>query len=91
MVAKLCIHNATIVSGSGTIPGGIIIGDDGKIARITAPGEAPVPANKVIDAGGYMLFPGFIDAHVHMRDPGAPHKEDFSSGTTSAACGGVLR
>ena len=89
MVAKLCIHNATIVSGSGTIPGGIIIGDDGKIARITAPGEAPVPANKVIDAGGYMLFPGFIDAHVHMRDPGAPHKEDFSSGTTSAACGGV--
>ena len=88
-MAKLCIHNATIVAAPGTNPGGIIIRDVLKIARITAPEEEPVPADNVIDAGGYMLFPGFIDAHVHMRDPGAPQKEDFSSGTASAACGGV--
>ena len=88
-MAKLCIYNAIIVSGSGTNSGGIIIGDDGKIARIMAPGEEPISADNVIDAGGFLLFPGFIDAHVHMRDPGAPHKENFSSGTTSAACGGV--
>jgi carbamoyl-phosphate synthase/aspartate carbamoyltransferase/dihydroorotase len=33
-------------------------------------------------------FPGFIDAHVHLRDPGATHKEDFSTGTKAAAAGG---
>lgn len=33
-------------------------------------------------------FPGFIDVHVHLRDPGATHKEDFVSGTRSALAGG---
>jgi dihydroorotase (multifunctional complex type) len=36
-----------------------------------------------------MLFPGFIDAHVHMRDPGQPQKEDFASGSAAGAIGGV--
>ena len=34
-------------------------------------------------------FPGFIDAHVHLRDPGATHKEDFYTGSRAAAKGGV--
>jgi carbamoyl-phosphate synthase / aspartate carbamoyltransferase / dihydroorotase len=34
-------------------------------------------------------LPGFIDVHVHFREPGATHKEDFSSGTASALAGGV--
>ena len=34
-------------------------------------------------------LPGLIDVHVHLRDPGATHKEDFSSGTASALAGGV--
>lgn len=34
-------------------------------------------------------LPGFIDVHVHLRDPGATHKEDFSSGTAAALAGGV--
>lgn len=33
-------------------------------------------------------FPGFIDAHVHLRDPGATHKEDFYTGTRAAVAGG---
>ena len=39
-----------------------------------------------------MLCPwssGLIDVHVHMRDPGACHKEDFASGTAAALAGGV--
>ncbi|MGB9898736.1 amidohydrolase family protein, partial [Thermanaerothrix sp.] len=34
-------------------------------------------------------LPGFIDPHVHMREPGATHKEDWYSGTAAALAGGV--
>jgi dihydroorotase (multifunctional complex type) len=43
----------------------------------------------VVDASGLLVLPGFIDSHVHFRDPGAPHKEDFLSGTRAALAGGV--
>lgn len=43
----------------------------------------------VIDAGGKYVMPGFIDLHVHLRDPGLTYKEDISTGTMAAAAGGV--
>ena len=55
-----------MVSGTGVKPGGIVINDDGRIERVTGPSEEPASAQNVIDAGGKMLFPGFVDAHVHM-------------------------
>jgi carbamoyl-phosphate synthase/aspartate carbamoyltransferase/dihydroorotase len=36
-----------------------------------------------------LKLPGFIDVHVHVREPGATHKEDFSSGTAAALAGGI--
>ncbi len=42
-----------------------------------------------IDADGKLLMPGAIDAHVHFREPGFPHKETWASGSRSAAGGGV--
>ena len=36
-------------------------------------------------------LPGMIDVHVHLREPGATHKEDYDSGTAAALAGGVLR
>lgn len=42
----------------------------------------------VVDAGGKILFPSFIDAHVHLRDPGFEWKENVSSGLEAAAHGG---
>jgi dihydroorotase len=42
-----------------------------------------------IDATGKLLLPGAIDAHVHFREPGFPHKETWASGSRSAAAGGV--
>lgn len=44
---------------------------------------------RIIDAGGNVLFPGFIDPHVHFDDPGFTFREDFETGTKSAAAGGV--
>lgn len=42
----------------------------------------------VIDLAGYVLCPGFVDVHVHLREPGQTHKEDIASGTRAAAAGG---
>jgi len=44
---------------------------------------------RTADFGDRLVLPGAVDAHVHFRDPGMTHKEDFLSGTTAAACGGV--
>ncbi len=87
-MALLAIHNARLVTETSERPGGIVIGDDGRIEALVEADVRP-DAETVIDAGGRLLFPGFIDAHVHMRDPGYPHKETFATGTMAAACGGV--
>ena len=42
-----------------------------------------------MSSGRVVRLPGLIDVHVHMREPGATHKEDFSSGTAAALAGGV--
>ncbi len=44
---------------------------------------------EVIDLHGKLLIPGCIDAHVHFNDPGFTDREDFTTGTTAAACGGI--
>ncbi len=57
---------------------------DGKIAEIGKSG----PAEKTLDARGLMVAPGFIDLHVHLREPGQWQKETIASGTAAAAAGG---
>ena len=87
-MALLAIHDARLVTETWERPGGIVVGDDGRIEALVEADARP-DAETVIDARGRLLFPGFIDAHVHMRDPGYPHKETFATGTMAAACGGV--
>lgn len=43
---------------------------------------------QVVDLAGKVLCPGFVDVHVHLRDPGQTHKEDLASGSAAAAAGG---
>jgi dihydroorotase len=53
--------------------------------------DAPVstdPDVERVDCAGMVLCPGFIDPHVHLREPGDAHKETFSSGLAAAAAGG---
>ncbi len=45
--------------------------------------------DRVLDVSGKRLFPGMIDAHVHFRQPGYPHKETWATGSRAAAAGGV--
>jgi dihydroorotase len=46
-------------------------------------------SRRSIDAKGKIIIPGLIDCHVHFREPGFEHKEDFFSGSKAAAAGGV--
>ena len=57
--------------------------------RITEMNENISANCEIIDAEGKVVLPGFIDMHVHLRDPGFTHKEDILSGCEAAAAGGV--
>ena len=66
-------------------PLSIGIDEAGRIAAI----KKTLRGDEAIDQGDALILPGCVDLHVHMRDPGLTHKEDFPSGTRSAAIGGV--
>ncbi len=59
---------------------------DGKVKAIGK--DLNDPAEKVIDATGLFVMPGFIDLHVHLREPGLEHKETIATGAAAAARGG---
>jgi len=61
------------------------IGENGKIVAV----KKSLRGDEEVDHGDSLILPGCVDLHVHMRDPGLTDKEDFPSGTRSAAMGGV--
>jgi dihydroorotase len=67
-------------------PGDILI-TDGKIAAVGSVKDVPDDA-RVVDCAGQVIAPGFVDIHVHLREPGQEHKETIATGTRSAAAGG---
>ena len=61
---------------------------DGRVAEIAAPNKIRGSADEKFDAKGLIVAPGFIDLHVHLREPGQSYKETIASGTAAAAAGG---
>ena len=59
--------------------------EDGKIADIS---KTPIKADETVDMKNNFVLPGFIDPHIHFRDPGLTQKEDFKTGSLAAANGG---
>lgn len=76
------IENCKLINKIGNFYVGI---KNGKIAKIS---KIPFEGGKKIDINRKLLLPGFIDPHVHFRDPGLTQKEDFKTGSESAANGG---
>jgi dihydroorotase len=61
---------------------------DGHVAEVAPPGKIRGSADEKFDARGLIVAPGFIDLHVHLREPGQGYKETIASGTAAAAAGG---
>jgi dihydroorotase len=61
---------------------------DGRVAEVALPNKIRGGADEKFDARGLIVAPGFIDLHVHLREPGQSYKETITSGTAAAAAGG---
>jgi len=64
-----------------------VLVEDGCIVKVVP--QIKEEAEQVLDAAGMYVMPGFIDLHVHLRDPGLTYKEDLATGGAAAARGGV--
>ncbi len=62
--------------------------DDGRVAEVAPPNKIRGRADEKFDARGLIVAPGFIDLHVHLREPGQSYKETIATGTAAAAAGG---
>jgi len=80
----LVVKNGRVFTSKGQMSTEVWVKD----GRIAALGGAH-RAEESIDARGMLVLPGAIDVHVHFRDPGPNYKEDWASGSASAAAGGV--
>jgi dihydroorotase len=85
-MSTLLIRNGRIIDpASGLDTVGDVLVVDGKIARVGGVGGN---AEEVLDATGKIVAPGFIDMHVHLREPGLEHAETIESGSRAAVAGG---
>ncbi len=86
-MSRICIKNGRVMdpaSGHDAIADVLIA--DGKIAAIGI--ALDTTGAEVFDATGMIVAPGFIDMHVHLREPGMEHSETIESGGRAAAAGG---
>ena len=88
-MTTLAIHNGRVIDpalGRDGVADVVIV--DGRVARVgPGEGDAVVEADR-IDATGLVVAPGFVDLHVHLREPGFEYKETIATGTAAAARGG---
>lgn len=84
----MIIRNGILVLENGEEKKDILV-QNGKITEIAE--NIPANGEEEIDASGLHIFPGLIDMHVHLRDPGFEHKEDIESGSKAAVKGGFTQ
>lgn len=84
----LVIAYANILNEAGELQLVDLWIEDGQIKKIVPAGSEPGGTAEVCDVQGKFVSAGFIDMHVHLREPGFEHKETIATGTRSAAKGG---
>ena len=87
MKFDVIIKNARIPQGDGMVITNILVKDE-KIAGFIQEIDE-IEALNIIDAEGHLTMPGCFDSHTHFMDPGFTHRENFLTGTSSAAAGGL--
>ena len=87
LIADLVLNNTKAYIKGEILECSIAI-EEGKYIKIGKQPQMP-NADQKIDLHGMLVLPGLIDEHVHLRDEGKAYKEDFISGTSAAAAGGV--
>jgi allantoinase len=86
--AEILVHGGTLVSERGVLAADLAVVDE-RVAAILEPGAAGIDAATLIDAGGKLVLPGLVDAHVHFNEPGRTHWEGYATGSAAAAAGGI--
>ncbi|SNS27178.1 dihydroorotase [Granulicella rosea] len=89
-MSELLILNGRLVDPAAGIdePRDLLV-REGRVVAVETPGAfAAVEAAETIDAAGCIVAPGFVDVHVHLREPGQTWKESIATGTAAAAAGG---
>jgi dihydroorotase len=86
---KLVIKNGHLIDPAAQENTGMsVLVEDGRVSAWLSHSN-PVPDDaEVFDATGLVVAPGFIDMHVHLREPGQEHKETIASGCAAAVAGG---
>jgi len=87
LLVDLVLYNTKVYTQKGLIEAGIAIDKD-RIVKIAKKTNIP-KATTQIDLKGNIALPGLVDSHVHLRDQQLSYKEDFTSGTSAAAAGGI--
>ncbi len=87
---KILIKNGRVIDPANNLDGSFdLLIDKGKIQKIEPAGKIPEKdISKIIDASKCIVAPGFLDMHVHFREPGHEYKETIATGCESAAAGG---
>lgn len=84
----MIIRNGSVVLKNSVEKKDILV-ENGRIVKIAA--QIPADGSEEIDASGKHVFPGLIDMHVHLREPGFERKEDIESGSKAAVKGGFTQ
>ena len=84
----MIIKNGTLVLRDGLVKKDVLV-QEGKIVKIADAIQAD--GETVVDASGLHVFPGLIDIHVHLREPGFERKENIESGAQAAVKGGFTQ
>ena len=83
--------------GDLLITGGLVLGPDGPLVAdvlvsrgmiVAVGGDLDAPGAAILDGSDCWVGPGFVDLHVHFREPGQTHKEDIATGSAAAVAGG---
>lgn len=86
---RLLIQNGYVIDpAQGINTGKNLLVEDGRVVGLSSHSDSVPEGAEVLDATGLIVAPGFIDVHVHLREPGHEYKETIASGAAAAVAGG---